>query len=275
MAKISWVSSLSLLVLVLPTAAVAGPDHVDLFQYDATTSTVLPNGPRARMTLLPRSGHFVLHARGLPRGMEFTLIQYVNPWPERGMECLGSASATTRGDLRIRGWFGSASRTDALDETAASNEPALWLVPSSDVDCELGRSEACIQGECTPWRAWNPELSLTSFIGVDPGPSDRLTERSFGFSRRPAGINLELLRRYIDFLKPETDDDGECLADVVIHSKCMALVQVMNIQAAMCATQCKVVASAGTGGDGSACIGSCAQPQDPNLVCGDAPDCQP
>jgi hypothetical protein len=76
---------------------------------------------------------FVFNGHGLENGSEYTLIYYPDPWPGSGLICLGSGTACDEGDVHIK----EAVNTGDLPTAFDANEGAkIWLVLSSDVDCE-------------------------------------------------------------------------------------------------------------------------------------------
>ena len=84
---------------------------------------------------------FVFNGHGLPIGQEYTLIYYPDPWPANGLICLGSDIVVEGdgeeavGNVHMKG---SIETGDLPIESDANfeNGAKIFLVPSSDVDCE-------------------------------------------------------------------------------------------------------------------------------------------
>jgi len=58
---------------------------------------------------------------------EYTLIYYPDPWPGSGLICLGTGTVDEFGDVHIMGSIDTGDLEDAK----------IWLVLSSDVNCEI------------------------------------------------------------------------------------------------------------------------------------------
>ena len=102
----------------------------------------------------------VFNGHDLVVGEDYTLIYYPDPWPGSGLICLGARTANDEGNVHIRGQVD----TGDLPAEADENHPdgaKIWLVLSSDVDCE-GKSMV----------GWNPteylfEQELITFDDTD------------------------------------------------------------------------------------------------------------
>ena len=76
---------------------------------------------------------FVFNGYNLTSGQDYTLIYYPDPWPGEGLICLGNSTANKEGDIHIA----ESVDTGDLPSEGDENEGAkIWLVLSSDVDCE-------------------------------------------------------------------------------------------------------------------------------------------
>jgi hypothetical protein len=84
---------------------------------------------------------FVFNGHQLVPFVDYTLIYYPDPWPGTGLICLGTGVADDHGDVHIMG---------AVD-TGDLNGAKIWLVLSSDVNCEAGMT------------GWNPEEYLFEY----------------------------------------------------------------------------------------------------------------
>ncbi len=116
---------------------------------------------------------FVFHGRRLAPGAQYTLIYYPDPWPGDNLICLGSGAANGGGNLLIKGKkvieTGLPAPNDANWTPCGKGDPALcdsgavgakiWLVLSSDVDCE-GDPEQDIQPHMI---GWNPTEYLFEY----------------------------------------------------------------------------------------------------------------
>jgi hypothetical protein len=110
--------------------------------------------------------NFWFEGHGLVQDKEYTLIYYPDPWPGKGLKCLGSGTAHGKhGNVAIWGRAdfgtdlpasGDANATAILPSGAVGAK--IWLVPSSDVVCT---------GD-TMMIGWNPseylfELNLITY----------------------------------------------------------------------------------------------------------------
>jgi len=79
---------------------------------------------------------FVFNGHGLEPGTDYTLIYYPDPWPGNGLICLGDGTANVDGDVHI---MGSVDTGDlpTTDDAAPLGGAKIWLVLSSDVDCDV------------------------------------------------------------------------------------------------------------------------------------------
>ena len=94
---------------------------VDLFEKDLSTWEIIEDG--ASGTLVYSGKQFAFNGRGLEAGVSYTLIRYLDPWATHEATCLGTAEARANGNLIING--------EMLE-----GGPKVWLVPTSDVNCE-------------------------------------------------------------------------------------------------------------------------------------------
>jgi len=97
---------------------------------------------------------FVFNGHNLPIGQEYTLIYYPDPWPAKGLICLGSGIVTGceeacideksgGGNIHIKESVDTGSFPFNWDENYGDeNYPEgakIFLVPSGDVDCDYPR----------------------------------------------------------------------------------------------------------------------------------------
>ena len=125
--------------------------HLYLFEKDPSTWEIVENGSWGKMkyNLEGPDFNFVFNGHGLENGSEYTLLYYPDPWPGTGLICLGTGTADEFGDVHIKGSVDTGDLPAAFD----ANEGAkIWLVLSSDVDCD----NAAMAG-------WNPTEYLFEY----------------------------------------------------------------------------------------------------------------
>jgi hypothetical protein len=153
---------------------------------------IVPNGAWGSMSynLWGPKFDFLFHGRRLVPGGQYTLIYYPDPWPGEDLICLGSGMANGGGNLLIKGrqaiGTNLPAKYDANWTPCGKGDPAaclsgavgakIWLVLSSDADCEGDKDEQ-IPPQMT---SWNPteylfEYNLINFQfvpgqGNDKGP---------------------------------------------------------------------------------------------------------
>jgi hypothetical protein len=114
--------------------------HLYLLEKDPITWEIIEDGAWGKMkyNLAGPNFYFVLNCHNLETGLEYTLIYYPdkdgNPWPRTDIICLGSGIANEYGDVHIK----ESVNTGDLPNTEVDINPGakIWLVLSSDVDCE-------------------------------------------------------------------------------------------------------------------------------------------
>jgi hypothetical protein len=75
---------------------------------------------------------FVFNGHSLAIGQDYTLIYYPDPWPGKGLICLGSGTVNEDGNVHIKGSVDTGDLPIDADENDGAK---IWLVLSSDVDC--------------------------------------------------------------------------------------------------------------------------------------------
>ena len=109
--------------------------HLYLFEKDPATWEIVDGGAWGKMkySLSGTDFTYVFNGHGLEAGYDYTLIYYPDPWPGSGLICLGFGTANDNGDVHIK----QSVNTGDLPIPEDENEGAkIWLVLSSDVDCE-------------------------------------------------------------------------------------------------------------------------------------------
>jgi len=102
----------------------------------------------------------VFNGHDLVVGEDYTLIYYPDPWPGNGLICLGTGTADEEGNVHIKANVDTGDIPTEADENYPDGAK-IWLVLSSDVDCE-GQSMV----------GWNPteylfEQELITFDDTD------------------------------------------------------------------------------------------------------------
>ncbi len=113
---------------------------------------------------------FVFNGKKLIPGEEYTLIYYVDPWPGTGLICLGTGTANEGGNVHINEAAPVGTDLPIDEDLNNPNAPGhddcdtdstcidgakIWLVLSSDVDCD---GQEMI--------GWNPAEYLFEDIGI-------------------------------------------------------------------------------------------------------------
>lgn len=112
--------------------------HLYLYEKDPDTWEIVEDGAWGKMkyNLAGSTFDFVFNGHGLELGNEYTLIYYPDPWPGNNLICFGQGTANEDGDVHIAG---SVELDTDLPIEGDDNYPdgaKIWLVLSSDVDCE-------------------------------------------------------------------------------------------------------------------------------------------
>lgn len=125
-------------------AVIAGPTapagksnigHLYLYEKNPADWTIVEDGAWGKMTYLLSGPEFsfVFNGHGLEPDTDYTLMYYPDPWPGTGLICLGSSTSNNGGNVNIA----ASVDTGDLPITGDTNSGAkIWLVRSSDVDCE-------------------------------------------------------------------------------------------------------------------------------------------
>jgi len=136
--------------------------HLYLFEKDPTTWEIVENGSWGKMKYT-REGStfdFIFNGHELEINQSYTLIYYPDPWPGIGLKCLGSDISNEEGNIHIKESVDTGELPAFGDENYREGAK-IWLVLSSDVDCE----NATMIG-------WNPteylfEYDLITFYDTD------------------------------------------------------------------------------------------------------------
>ena len=109
--------------------------HLYLYEKNNTDWTIVEDGAWGKMkyNLAGPEFDFVFNGHGLEPGCNYTLMYYPDPWPGTGLICLGEGTANDEGDVHIMGSVDTGDLPIADDQNAGAK---IWLVLSTDVDCE-------------------------------------------------------------------------------------------------------------------------------------------
>jgi len=104
-------------------------------------------------SIMYQTDKFVFDGHRLDPGVDYTLINYVEPWGTP-VVILGAGKATAQGNLQIKG--GAVALTKSEYPTPTSDEYSgwgakIWLVPTSDLTTVL---------DVTTFNAWTPDTYL-------------------------------------------------------------------------------------------------------------------
>ncbi|MFC1751735.1 hypothetical protein ACFLY5_01150 [Patescibacteria group bacterium] len=97
----------------------AQDSHLYLYEKDPSTWEVVEGGAWGKMRYNPES--FVFNGHGLMPKTGYTLLRYNDEWPV--VQCLASGESNKGGNLHLSGEM-------------LNGGPKVWLVLSSDVDCD-------------------------------------------------------------------------------------------------------------------------------------------
>jgi len=163
------------LVLISNLTQACGPNesagnskvsYLYLYEKDPVTWDIIQNGSWGKMKY-QSSGEefeFVFNGHNLTMMENYTLIYYPDPWPGDGLICLGKGTVNEEGNIHIA----ESVDTGNLPAEYDINEGAkIWLVLSSDVDCENSKMIV-----------WNPteylfEHNLIQFLKTETEKSSK------------------------------------------------------------------------------------------------------
>ncbi|HSB07059.1 MAG TPA: hypothetical protein VLK23_17920 [Thermodesulfobacteriota bacterium] len=147
--------------------------HLYLYEKVEGSWEIVEDGAWGKMTY-PLEGptfKFVFNGHGLEPKTDYTLIYYPDPWPGTGLICLGSATSNGGGNVHIMGSPDTGSlptyedlnnpdadgHTECVDTSTCIEGAKIWLVLSSDVDCD---------STSTAMTGWNPTEYLFEDVGI-------------------------------------------------------------------------------------------------------------
>jgi len=147
--------------------------HLYLYEKEPTGDWLtVEGGAWGKMVYTPvgKTFRFNFEGHGLEPGTDYTLLYYPDPWPGTGLVCLGTGTANQGGQIHISE---RVNTNDIPTEDDANEEGGkIWLVLSSDVDCEGAQMIG-----------WNPteylfEYNLITFDNTDYTAPTEETEES-------------------------------------------------------------------------------------------------
>ncbi len=178
-----------ILALVAFTMIAAGPNsqsgksnkgHLYLYEKDGVPDwNIVEDGAWGKLTynLSGSMFDYVFNGHGLVPGTDYTLIYYPDPWPGTGLKCLGSGVVNADGDIHIMNSVDTGDLPIASDDNPGAK---IWLVKSSDVDCEsvawsvVGAWTWLVLGEFEHYimiTSQNPDGTFTGTGGYPAGAS--------------------------------------------------------------------------------------------------------
>jgi len=186
--KMEWKKSISYLIIALVVLGLfgnisqaCGPhepagescvSHLYLYEKDPATWDTISNGSWGKMKYRSSGEEFefVFNGHNLTSGQNYTLIYYPDPWPGEGLICLGTGTANEEGNVHIAESADTGNLPNETDENFPDGAK-IWLVLSSDVDCENSKMIG-----------WNPaeylfEHNLINFSKTSVEKCDKETKK--------------------------------------------------------------------------------------------------
>jgi hypothetical protein len=152
--------------------------HLYLYEKSETDWQILEKGAWGKMKYRTSgpSFNFVFNGKKLIPGGEYTLIYYPDPWPGNGLICLGTGVANGGGNVHIKeAAFNvpdlpildidlnhpeNPGHQDCIDNSTCIEGAKIWLVLSSDVECNT------VESVPPHMIGWNPAEYLFEDIGI-------------------------------------------------------------------------------------------------------------
>ena len=141
--------------------------HLILCEKDPVTWECVEDGAWGKMhyRLSGAQFKFVFNGHSLEPDYMYTLIYYPDPWPGEDLICLGEGMADEFGNVHIKARVNTCDLPAPFDENY-DDGAKIWLVLSSDVDCEGD------EDQCPQMVGWDPteylfEYDLITFDDTD------------------------------------------------------------------------------------------------------------
>lgn len=153
-----------LMFIATAAVAIAGPGgnsnigHLYLYEKDPATWEIVDDGAWGKMkyNLAGPEFNFVFNGHGLEPNTEYTLIYYKDPWETQIVTCLAAGTSNGGGNINLANSI--ELNKDLVDSGVpddGTDGAKIWLVLSSDVNCEVGYMAA-----------WNPTEYLFEGNGI-------------------------------------------------------------------------------------------------------------
>ncbi len=112
--------------------------HLYLYEKDPSTWEIVEDGAWGKMTYQTSGMYFsfVFNGHGLVPDSEYTLIYYPDPWPGKGLICLGTGIVNEEGNVHIKGAVETCGDLPMKSDDNYLYGAKIWLVLSGDVDCD-------------------------------------------------------------------------------------------------------------------------------------------
>ena len=149
--------------------------HLYLYEKDPISWNITENGSWGKMKyeLSGETFDFVFNGHNLTPFENYTLIYYPNPWPGDGLICLGSDMVCEEGNVHIAEKVNTGSLPLKSDDNY-ENGSKIWLVLSSDVDCDLQKMIG-----------WTPESYLFEYELIEFTDTDERSYETEGVDDEP------------------------------------------------------------------------------------------
>ena len=115
--------------------------HLYLYEKDPDTWEIVEDGAVGKLTILTHKDKYVFNARGLELETDYSLMNYVDPWPGDGSTEIDKGTSNEEGTLHLKGDW---------DKTT---DGKIWLVLDADFDPDAG----------PPMQNWTPTSYLFEY----------------------------------------------------------------------------------------------------------------
>ncbi len=135
--------------------------HLYLYEKDPSSWEIVPEGKWGKMTydLTGDMFDYVFNAHQMVVGNDYTLVYYPDPWPGKGLMCLGSGVANEYGDVHIKNAVATGDLPTGFDTNLGAK---IWLVETLDVQCEGGAWSMVGSWKWNVLNTYNHEVEITS-----------------------------------------------------------------------------------------------------------------
>ena len=121
-------------------------DYLNLFQKDTLTYEIIEDGARGLLKYNLAGPEFVFdfNGQGIQAGANYVLMYYPDPWPGKGLICLGNGTVDSNGEIHIQASADTGNLPAPFDE---NSEAKIWLALSDDVKCDVPSMMLSFQGQ--------------------------------------------------------------------------------------------------------------------------------